>query len=340
MPERASAGWFGRASARRWLLAAGLAAFLLVPLLAWALDEPFWLDLVSRIMIFGLVALSLDLILGFGGMVSFGHAAYFGIGAYVVGILAHHASEDVPLVTWPVEIGGSEAAYVAWPAAVFAAALAALLIGLVSLRTRGVYFIMITLAFAQMVYFFFVSLETYGGDDGLILWSRSGFGGALDIKNDTVFYYLVLAILLVVLFLGRRLVASRFGMVIRGIRENERRMRALGYPVFRYKLACFVIAGAVAGLAGALMANQTEFVSPSFLHWTRSGEILIMVIMGGMGSLFGPVIGAAALLLLEEVLSGFTQHWQIILGPLLIAVVLFARRGLYGLVDGRRDGGG
>jgi branched-chain amino acid transport system permease protein len=187
------------------------------------------------------------------------------------------------------------------------------------------------------MYFFFTSLEMYGGDDGLSLYARSRIGG-LDLGSDVVFYYLCLGSLMGFIYLSYRLVHSRFGMVIRGSKENETRMGALGFPTYRYKLVCFVIAGAGAGLSGALIANQTEFVSPSLMHWTVSGEILVMVILGGVGTLLGPVFGAAVFLLLEEFLSRYTEHWMLVLGPILILAVLFARRGLYGsLVDGRAE---
>ena len=308
-----------------------LAIALLLPAVALGLDKPFFVTLASRMLIYGLAAVSLDLILGFGGMVSFGHAAFFGVGGYTVGILfAHGFDGSAFLGIFP----GGDNALIVWPLAMLVSGLLALVIGAVSLRTGGVYFIMITLAFAQMLYYFFVSLETYGGDDGLSMYGRSRLPG-LDLSDDATFYYVCLALLLVFLWLGRRLVASRFGMVIAGVRENERRMVALGFPVYRYKLACFAIAGAVAGLAGALAANQTEFVSPGLMHWTKSGEIMVMVIMGGMGTLVGPVFGAAVFLLLEEVLSKWTEHWMIVLGPLLILIVLFAKRGLYGWLAGR-----
>jgi branched-chain amino acid transport system permease protein len=198
------------------------------------------------------------------------------------------------------------------------------------------HFIMITLAFAQMLYYFFISLEAYGGDDGLSLLARNTFPG-LDLGRDTHFYYLCLVFLFAFLFFAYRLVNSRFGMVIRGSRENDRRMKALGFPTYWYKLVCFMLAGAGAGLAGALIANQTEYISPGLMHWTRSGEILIMVLLGGMGTLFGPVLGAATLLLLEEILAIYTEHWMVYLGPFLILVVLFARRGIYGLFIGLED---
>ena len=321
-----------------WVLLGGLVFLAGLPPVASWMDQPFLISLFSRILIYALVALSLDLILGFGGMVSLGHAAFFGAGAYVVAILAFHGAEGSALFGLPTGITGTEDAIISWPAAIGISAGLAFVIGAISLRTSGVYFIMITLAFAQMMYFFFISLEKYGGDDGLSMVQRNRFG-ELDLSDDATFYYVCLGLLLLSFAFSRRLVKSRFGMVIRGCKENERRMRALGFPVYRYKLTCFVIAGAVAGLAGGLIANQTEFVSPNLMHWTVSGEIMIMVILGGMGTLFGPIFGAAAYLLLEEVLSIYTEHWMLFLGPALIAVVLFARRGLVGWLEERETRG-
>jgi branched-chain amino acid transport system permease protein len=320
---------------KTYLLLAGLVFLLALPTIVSALEKPFYIGLFSRILIYALAAVSLNLILGYGGMVSFGHAAFFGAGAYVVGILAFHGVEDSPLLTWPFAVMGTDNAFISWPVAILASAALAVIIGAVSLRTSGVYFIMITLAFAQMMYFFFVSLEKYGGDDGLSLLTRNRFGG-LNLSNDATFYYLCLALLIGFLFLSYRLVNSRFGMVIRGCKENERRMGALGFPTYRYRLVCFVIAGAGAGLSGALIANLAEFVCPSFMHWTVSGEILIMVVLGGMGTLLGPIFGATTYLLLEEFLSRYTEHWMLVLGLALILVVLFAHRGLYGSLVERR----
>ncbi len=313
------------------------AALAVLPPMAEALDESFVIGLFTRIFIFALAAVSLDLILGFGGMVSFGHSAYFGAGAYVVAILSFHgAGGDAP--AWPLSLPWLESGLAAWTLAVAAAALLALLIGAVSLRTSGMYFIMITLAFAQMLYYFFVSLEVYGGDDGLSIAQRNSLPG-LDLENEAAFYYVCLLILAVCLVLGRRLVHSRFGMVLQGCKENEERMLALGFPTYRYKLTAFVLAGAAAGLAGALMANYMAFVDPALMHWTVSGEIMVMVILGGMGTLAGPVIGAVVLLLLEEILSAYMEHWMIILGPVLVLVVLFARRGIWGWFrEGNPDG--
>ena len=233
---------------------------------------------------------------------------------------------------------GIGSGFVQWPVAVAASALYALVVGALSLRTRGVYFIMITLAFAQMIYYVAIGLDRYGGDDGLTIYKRSDFGGLIDLNNKVVFYYLCFAILLVSIYLIARLVNSRFGLALRGTRSNERRMRAIGFPTYRYKLVCFVIAGALCGLAGALLANHTDFISPALMHWTRSGDLLVMSVLGGMSSAFGPVIGAVVLLLLEETLSRVTEYWQIIIGPLFLLVVLFARGGIGGLLEGRRRG--
>jgi len=301
------------------IIAALLCFLALLPVYVAAGGNNFLLILFTRIVILALGATSLNLILGYGGMVSFGHAVYLGIGGYVVGILAKE---------------GINAGLVQWPLALIVSALFALVIGALSLRTRGVYFIMITLAFSQMVYYVAVSLDRYGGDDGLTIYRRSQFG-LLNLSNKIVFYYVCLALLLAVIFFVARLVNSRFGMVIRGAYSNERRMRAIGFPVYRYRLACFVIAGTLCGLAGVLLANHTDFVSPAMMHWTRSGDLIVMVVLGGMGSAFGPLIGAVALLVLEEALSGITEYWQIILGPLLLLIVLFARGGIDGMLRAR-----
>jgi branched-chain amino acid transport system permease protein len=310
-----------RLTPRNALVAGVIAILALVPIYAAASGNTFMISLFTRIIILAIAAVSLNLIMGFGGMVSFGHAAYLGIGGYVVGILAQE---------------GVSSGFIQWPLALLASGVFALLIGALSLRTRGVYFIMITLAFAQMIYYVAVSLDRYGGDDGLTIYRRSQFAGLLNLSNKVVFYYLCIAVLVLVILLVWRLVNSRFGMVIRGSRSNERRMRAIGFPTFRYRLICFVIAGMICGLAGALLANHTEFISPAAMHWTRSGDLIVMVVLGGMGSLLGPVMGAVALLALEEALSGVTEYWQIILGPLLLCVVIYARGGIDGLLAGLR----
>lgn len=293
------------------------------PFVASAMGHDFYVGVVTRIMIFAIVATSLNLLIGFGGMVCFGHAAFFGLGAYTVGILAQ---------------SGFVGSWLTWPAAMLVAALAAWVIGAISLRTRGVYFIMITLAFAQMLYYVFVSLADYGGDDGLTLAQRSTMPFGLDLANDTTFYLVVLCLLGGVLALMQRLVNARFGRVLQAIRENEIRTEAIGFPVFRYKLIAFVLAGAVAGLGGALIANQNGLVSPSMLFWTQSGSLMIMVILGGVGYVYGGLFGAFILLALEEILSSFTIHWQLPLGLILLFIVLYARNGVAGLIAKNRHG--
>ena len=307
---------------------AGLAGLVLAPLAALpvaaeAAGLPFLVVTATRMMIFGLAALSLDLVLGYGAMVSFGHAAFIGLGAYAVGILDAHGIRDLA-VQAPVAAG--------------MCALFALVTGAISLRTRGVYFIMITLAFGQMAYFFMVSLAAYGGDDGLPLSGRSTLFGMRLIEGDPALFYLVLAVLAVALLVLRRVVASRFGRVLRGSRDNAVRMQAIGFSPLPYRLTAYVIAGAVAGLAGVLLANQAEFVSPAYMSWQRSGELIIMEVLGGVGSRVGPVVGAAALIALEEVLAHYSDHWRLGLGVMLVAVVLLSRGGLAGLAAkiGRR----
>ncbi|MER0239280.1 branched-chain amino acid ABC transporter permease [Fulvimarina sp. MAC8] len=290
-----------------------LLAFL--PLLASALDDPFLLVTATRVMVFALAALALDLVLGFGAMVSFGHAAFLGIGAYSVAILSSHGVEDILIQT---------------VVALAAASLFALVTGAISLRTSGVYFIMITLAFGQMAYFFMVSLSAYGGDDGMTLWNRSTLLGSDVLESDLVLFYVVLAVLVFAFFALRALVASRFGRVLRGTRDNATRMRAIGFSPYPYQLTAYVISGAIAALAGVFLANQTEFVSPAYMNWQRSGELIVMVVIGGMGTLVGPIAGAIALLLAEEWLADLWEHYKLVLGVLIVCLALFTRGGIAG----------
>ncbi len=306
-------------SARIVVLAVGVLLLAGVPVLATLLEQPFYIDLLRRVMIFAIAAASLNLILGYGGLVSFGHAAYLGVGGYAVGILAFY---------------GIHNGWLQWAVAILASGLVALAIGAISVRTRGIHFIMITLAFTQMLYYLGISVEEYGGDDGMRINVRSQFSGLIDLDDPVAFYYLILALLLGTLYLVHRLVSSRFGMVLRAAKSNEARSRAVGFSPYAYQLCAFVISGAICGLAGALLANHTAFITPEYMHWTRSGEIMFMVILGGMGTAPGPALGAFALLLVEDLLAGWTQHWQIILGPLLVLSVLFFRRGLAGLLPG------
>ena len=298
-----------------WLPVLLFGLLALVPVLAKLGAEGFIISLLTRVVILGLAAMSLDLLIGFGGLISFGHAAFLGIGAYSVGILSSHGQEDL-LVQLAVAVGASVAF--------------ALASGAIALRTQGVYFIMITLAFGQMLFFLATSLAAYGGDDGLTLSGRSTLLGRPVLKGDVALYYLSLGILLAAYLFCRRLVGSRFGRVLRGARENEIRMEAIGFEPFPYRLGAYAVAGAIAGSAGVLLANQSEFVSPAVMSWQRSGDLIFMSVLGGLGTLHGAIVGSAAFILIEEVLSHFTEHWRIIFGPLLILAVLFLRGGIVG----------
>jgi branched-chain amino acid transport system permease protein len=303
----------------------------LFPLVMLAADQLFYVSFASRVMIYAIAATSLNLVLGYGGMISFGHAAFVGTGAYVGSILVAE---------------GVTSAFIGWPAAIAVSALAAWLIGAISLRTRGVYFIMITLAFAQMMFYLVNSMKAYGGDEGLTLRQRPSLG--FDLGNEVAFYYVVLFFLSASIFLLYRLMQSRFGRVVIAIRENEARAEAVGFPVFRYKLACFVIAGAAAGLAGALLASHGKYVNPNVLHWVQSGTLMIMVILGGVGHLWGGVLGAAMLLGLEHLISdypigwlasiapNYQQHANLGVGLVMLAIVLFAPQGIAGLLERRK----
>jgi len=304
------------------------------PLAMQALGYLFYVSFAARVLIYALAATSLNLVLGYGGMLSFGHAAFVGAGAYVASILVAE---------------GVASAWIGWPAAIAAAALLAWAIGAVSLRTRGVYFIMITLAFAQMMFYLVNSMKAYGGDEGLTLPRRAGLGPGLDLANEVVFYYVVLALLLSSVYGLHRLVHSRFGRVMVAIRENEARVEALGLPVYRYQLVCFVIAGAAGGLAGALLASHGKYVNPNVLHWVQSGTLMIMVILGGVGRLWGGVIGAVVLLGLEHLIAdhpvawlaqlapNYQQHANLGVGIVLLVIVLFAPQGIAGLLAQRRN---
>ncbi len=321
---------FANYGLRGWVNLVILVLLAGVPLIVAWTDNSFYLDIATRLVILAMAAVSLNLILGYGGMISLGHAAYIGIGAYAVGIPAYYEIYD---------------GFFQIPIAVGASALFALITGFVCLRTKGVHFIMITMAFSQMVFFGFVSIEEYGGDDGLVIEARSELGGIIDIENNTTLYYFCFAALLATIYIVHRIVRSRFGMVIQGAKGNERRLQSLGFNTYRYQLACYVIAGAICGFAGALLGNFTNFISPEMMDWTRSGELIFMVVLGGTGSLFGPVLGATAFLLLEEYLphamdifaSGAGVYWQFVFGIILILVVLFMKGGINGFLA-RREG--
>ncbi len=287
-----------------------------LPMVTAAIGEPFYVTLAARILVFALAASGLNLVLGYGGMVSFGHALYVGLGAYVVGILAFHGVTN----GW-VHLG----------ATIVLSAAVALLTGIVCLRTSGLAFIMITLAFAQMFYFLGVSLKQYGGDDGLQIAARSDFA-PLPIESNTGLYYFSLALLIATLYLSWRLVHARFGRVLRGARSNERRMRVLGFPLLRYQAAAYVISGCICGIAGLLLANLTRFATPAYMFWTVSGDLIVMVMLGGIATVVGPLVGAAVYVTLETILADSTQHWMLVLGPIIVLIALLAKRGLYGFL--------
>jgi len=289
------------------------------------INQPFYLDLLSRALILAIAVVSLNLILGFGGMVSLGHAAYIGIGAYCVGIPSYYDF------------------YSGWlhlALALSVSASFALLTGAISLRTKGVYFIMITMAFSQMAYFTFLSLEEYGADDGLVIYSRSEFPEWMTMDSGTSLYYWIFTLLLLSLFFVHRLVHSRFGRVIVGSKFNEQRMQALGFNTYRYRLVCYVISAMICSLAGMLLGNFTGFISPDMISWARSGELIFMVIIGGTGTFFGPLVGTIVFVLLEEFLSLITVYWHLIFGIMLVALVLFGKGGIHGwlsLLDRKGD---
>jgi branched-chain amino acid transport system permease protein len=292
-----------------------LALFAIMPLIAANTGGPFYVTLSLRILIFALAAASLNLVLGYGGLVSFGHALYLGIGAYVVAILSFHGVTN----GW-LHVGVTLAL----------SAVVAFLTGLVCLRTSGIAFIMITLAFAQMFFYLATSLKYYGGDDGLAVARRSNFAPLFSIQSNTGLYYVAVVVLLAALYLSWRLVHSRLGRVLRGASSNARRMEALGYPVLRYRLTVYVIAGCMCGLAGLLLGNLARFASPAYMAWTVSGDLIVMIILGGVATITGPLVGAMVYVILETAVAGYTQHWMIVLGPIILLVALFAKRGIYG----------
>ncbi len=331
-PEASS---FAGALKSTWPILVALGALALVPTISAAIDNPFLIRLFTRAVIFAIVAVALNFVLGFGAMVSMMHAAFFGIGAYVVAILAFHDFDGAPLWIFP----GTSNLAVAIPLAVLVAAFGALLTGVVSLRTSGAYFIMITLAFNQMLFYFFVALQKYGGDDGLQILADLNFAG-LNISKRVTFYYVALGVLAASLIFFGRLVNSRFGVILRATAQNERRVVALGISPLRYKLAAFVISGAVTGLAGALWATGQQFVSPSDVSWVRSADYVVMAVLGGMARTWGPVFGAVVIVLLEALLPSATQFWQLPFGIIVILIVVYLQGGLADLFGRARPSSG
>ncbi len=306
-------------------------ALPVVALIANQMGETFYISLVTRIAILALAATGLNLVLGLGGMVSFGHAAFFGIGGYVAGILASHASDGTAIFNW---FSGSDQMLVIWPVAMLVAGLIALPIGIISLRTSGVYFIMITLAFAQMIYYFAISWPAYGGEDGLSLAMRNSFPGVNTLKPLS-FFLIAYIVLMVVLFLFSRFRNSRFGAALEGARQNELRLSSVGIAPLRIRLVAFVLSAMITALAGALFVDLNRFVSPSMFSWHMSGELIVLIILGGTGRLFGPLIGAVLYVLFEFALGGMVEHWQLFFGLILLGVVMFARGGIIGLFAGK-----
>ncbi|WP_114099963.1 MULTISPECIES: branched-chain amino acid ABC transporter permease [Thalassospira] len=310
-------------------------AFVAVPVIAMGMNEPFIITLATKVAIFAMAGVGLNLVLGFGGLVSFGHAAFFGIGGYAAGILASHALNYEPIMESPFLIEGTTQMIVIWIVALIVSALVALAIGAITLRTSGVYFIMITLAFAQMIYYFAISWPAYGGEDGLSIYVRNGFPG-LNTLDPISFFALCAVMLGIVMLFSAILIRSRFGLALQGARQNPQRMTAVGIAPFRIRLVAFVISAMITALAGALYADLNRFVSPTMLSWHMSGEIMIFVILGGVGRLFGPLAGAALYIILEHLLGSVWEFWQLPLGVLLLIVVLFARGGLVGVLAGER----
>ena len=308
----------------------GLIAF---PLWAWSADEPFLITLATRAVILALAGVGLNLALGLGGLVSLGHAAFFGVGGYAMGILASHAQSYSPLIEWPFVVEGTKSMPVIWLVAIIASALVALVMGALSLRTSGVYFIMITLAFGQMLFYFSISWPAYGGEDGLPIYVRNEFPG-LNTLDPIQFFLICYGALALALLFSARLAKSPFGLALNAARQSTDRVETIGITPYRLRLTAFVISGMITGLAGALFADLNRFVSPSMFSWQTSGEIMIFVIMGGVARLFGPVAGAVVFILLEHVLGGLSEFWHIYLGLLLLAIVLYARGGIIGTVAG------
>jgi branched-chain amino acid transport system permease protein len=316
-----------------------LLGLLLFVLWAMISDQPFLITLATRASIFALAGIGLNLALGYGGMVSLGHAVFFGIGGYSMGILASHAQSGDPLVIGSLSISGTQTMPVIWLVAIVASGLVALLVGALSLRTSGVYFIMITLAFGQMFYYFAVSWSAYGGEDGLSIYVRNSFPG-LNTLLPEQFFAVVFIVLVAVLIFCAVITRSPFGLALNAARQSAERARTVGIQVYRLRLLAFVFSAMITGLAGALFADLNRFVSPTMFNWQTSGEIMIFVILGGVAKLCGPLAGAFVYIALEHVLGGVSDYWHIYLGVLLLLIVLFARGGIVGMLVGKEHAHG
>ncbi|MBB6486844.1 branched-chain amino acid ABC transporter permease [Rhizobium lusitanum] len=320
-------------STRLTIIVIGLAAFILVPMLAGLAGNASIEGLATRVVIYAIASVSLDLIIGYGALVSFGHAMFFALGGYTVGIIAYHTSNGEPLWGWQ----GTNAALIVWPIGLLACVVLAVVVGWFALKTSGVQFIMITLAFAQMVFFVLVSLATYGGDDGLLINARNTFP-LIDIANGSTFYYLCLFTLVLWTMFCMMIVSSRFGLVFQALRQSERRAINLGVRPLSFRLTAFVISAFGTGLAGILWANYALFVTPDMASWSKSGEFMAIVVLGGLGTFIGPIAGAAVFIILEQILSGWTEHWMIIMGPTLTLIALFGQHGMLGRLLGKNHG--
>jgi branched-chain amino acid transport system permease protein len=314
-----------------WVNIVLITGLILAPIIASVMGEIYYVNLSTRVVIVAMAAVGLNLALGYGGMVSFGHAAFYGLGGYVAGIAAFHSFDGSAFAGL---IPGTDQLLFIWPIAIIVAGLVAMLIGVISLRTKGVYFIMITLAFAQMIYYFAISFPTYGGEDGLPIYIRNSFVG-FDASDPLFFFGICFFSLTLSLYFTHRVMGSRFGAALTMAKLNETRLATAGIDPFKIKLMAFVLSAMITAGAGALFADLNGFVGPSMLSWHRSGEIIVIVVLGGVGRLFGPIAGAIAFVLLETFLGGFTDRWQFFLGLILLGIVLFARGGLMGLIAGK-----
>lgn len=305
---------------------------LSIPAIGIIFNEPYYITLATKVIILGIAGVGLNLALGYGGLISFGHAAFFGIGGYVAAIMSYHALNEELLFEIPLAISGSSEMLIIWPLAIVISAFFSLLIGLLSLRTSGVYFIMITLAFAQMLYYFSISWPSYGGEDGLSMHMRNTLP-FINTMNPLNFFLICLAWFFIAIFITSKLINSPYGMALQATKQNEERVKSVGIETFKVKLIVFVFSGAITGLAGSLYADLNRFVSPSMLNWHTSGEIMVFVILGGIARLYGPLLGAAFFIILEQTLGLYTENWQFWLGLILILEIIFARSGIIGLFD-------
>lgn len=293
----------------RWSLPVLFVLLAALPFVAQALNEPFYVTFFARVLIYALAACALNIVLGFAGLVSFGHALFIGLGCYAVAILTHY---------------GISNGWIQLAVCIAVCIVVAVLVGSICLRTSGIGFIMITLAFSQMFYFLMVSLTPFGGDEGLNIYESSNFG-LFELSGSTEVYWATWGLLLALTLFLNRLRTSPFGMVLQATHINPRRVNAFGYSVFRVQLSAYVLSGVITGLAGFLLANLTAFAVPNYIAWHLSGELIVMIVIGGIGLVTGPIFGAIVFLLLEELLKGWTTHWMLYMGPIIVVIALAGR---------------